>query len=216
MILEFTTTATCRPEILRRTYESFAANLRGVEMKRSRLFINIDPIPEMDRVDEVIDVAREFFGDVVAQMPVTPSFPRAVKWCWSQPHHKFFFHLEDDWIMKAPYEIDEMIRLIEGRSCVNLRAYLFDEHDDRICLSPCLLRQPDAFHMASRMSPHANPEKQLRPVDSNNPHGGKHGNFTGIQTPASPIIWDIGREWLATSGWEKTIPVHFTTWIQLA
>jgi hypothetical protein len=99
MRLDFTTTATCRPDILCRTYTSFRDKLVGVEMSRSVLYLNIDPIPDKFLVSEVERIARAFFGRVVTNIAREPNFAKAVKWCWLRPDTEYFFHLEDDWEM---------------------------------------------------------------------------------------------------------------------
>lgn len=215
MIIDFATTAMCRPDILRRTYESFQKNLIGVDMSRCSLSINIDPLPNADLAEGVVEVASEFFGTVFTRRPARASFPLAVRWCWGRPETEFFFHLEDDWVLEEKVHIDDLIKLIEGRSSVNLRAYEFDPSDERICLSPGLFRSKDAAEMASRMSSDANPEKQLRPVAWDNPKGGAHGEFKGIQTPGKPIVKDIGRKWLKESGFKKdNDQIAFMRWIK--
>jgi hypothetical protein len=62
-------------------------------------------------------------------------------------------------------------------SCVNIRVY---PHDDaRLCLAPGLWRTDHAKAIAERMRTDANPEMQLRPMSSSNPHGGIHKGYRG-------------------------------------
>lgn len=213
--MEFTTTACCRPEIFRRTLESFTNNLKGVDFENSTIHINIDPLPEGDKRlwHEVYEVAQKYFRVVHPHMPMIASFPKAVKWCWLQPVSGLFFHLEDDWELKTSIHIDEMISLMLSAktSAVNLRAYPGID-DDRICLSPCLMLTSAARALSKRMSITANPERQLRAVSDENPEGGKHDGYTSIQYPKDVVLRDIGRVWLMQSGWKKTEQVTFTTW----
>lgn len=217
--VDYTTTATCRPELLQRTLESFRELLRGNRFELSTLYLNIDPVPQPDLVIGEIRVAEQFFGRVVVNSPEEACFPAAVKWCWSQPTTEFFFHLEDDWTMARPFQLEEMIDLLRRRgdlSCVNLRAYPGPLRDERICLCPGLLRTADAKILASRLTTTANPEKQLRPVTEVNPEGGKQYPFIGIQVPqGTPILHDIGRAWLRRSGWKKEREVFFTKWTKV-
>lgn len=226
--IDFTTTATIRPEVFRRTLISFEQNLRGVDFSQSTLHLNIDPVPAERRQHwaDMVAVADQFFAQVHPHMPATASFPAAVKWCWSRPKTKYFFHLEDDWEIIRPFELSNAVTMLERHSelsCINLRAYMGIQ-DDRICLSPCLMRTEHAHEMAGRLVLTVNPEKQLRPTTLGNPCGGKHEGFFGVQVPQQPIIRDIGREWLLGSGWRKPattvqqngLPVltdvYFTTW----
>jgi len=217
MNIEYTTTATCRPEVFERTLASFSSKLIGNNFKSSLLHLNVDPVPVANDAVEVLRVARRYFGSVNCNIPERPSFPAAVRWCWSQPSTDYFFHLEDDWEMTEPFALKDMVELMErhvGLSCVNLRAYVGarSKIDTRICLLPGLHRTRDAKVIASRLSLTANPEKQLRPITAENPEGGKQDPFIGTQVPMYPILRDIGREWLSKSGWEKDRQVYFTTW----
>lgn len=212
MTIDFTTTATCRPQILEKTYASFSKNLTGIDMKQCRLFINIDPIPWPEKADEVLSVAKKYFGEVIENRPVEASFPKALIWCWRQPTTEFFFHLEDDWIMTAKLDISCLVDAIQDRSFANIRAYLFRSEVDKICLSPCLGRTNDAKAIADKMRDDVNPEKQLRPMTPFNPYGGLHEGHRSVHIPREPILRDIGRVWLEEFKWAKTNPEAFTTW----
>lgn len=206
MNLDFTMTAMCRPEIVARTLASFSDMLCGVKMRNQTLHLNIDPLPTGRDVNGVLLVASMYFASVQFHTPPKPSFPAAVKWCWSQSATPYFFHLEDDWILKQSVYIDALFEQFTDHpelSCVNLRAYNFNEDDPRICLSPCLLRADHARVMAERMSLTANPEKQLRPIGPDNPEGGKHGKYISKTIPVERVIEDIGRPWLERSGCQK-------------
>lgn len=216
--LSFTTTATLRPEVLARTYESFEKNLKGVRMKECVLHLNVDPVPNSPRFfsRDVLNVAWSFFGQVRVRMTDKPNFASAVKWCWSQPMGDYFFHLEDDWELTEPIGIARMVALLAARqelACVSLRAYDHTNlQDDRICLSPGLFRTDAARAIALNMVDTVNPEKQLRPRTELNVHGGRQGLWTGIQIPDRPILKDIGREWLEKSGWKKQNGDVFNQW----
>jgi hypothetical protein len=62
MQIDFTTTAMCRPELFRRTLESFDQNLAGISLRDCSLYLNIDPLPDNDLAVEVIGVATEYFN----------------------------------------------------------------------------------------------------------------------------------------------------------
>jgi hypothetical protein len=213
--LDFTMTAVRRPELVYQTLASFQQGLHGVDMRRQTLYLNIDPVPTDIPVSKVILVAHEFFQQVVLRTPDKPSFPAAVKWCWGQPKSEFFFHLEDDWLLTGgPINMLTILALLQQDlqlSCVNLRAY-DGIQDARICLSPGIHRTAHAKVMASRLSLDANPEKQLRPSTPQCPQGGKHEGFWGRQVPRLPVVKDIGRAWLAQSGFQKERDIWWTTW----
>ena len=221
MVLDFTTTAMVRPDVLERTYRSFARNLGGVELGKSTLHINVDPLPnDAGGLKRMEEVAGKFFGQVHLWSPAVANFAAAVKWCWTQPQGAVFFHLEDDWELMRPVHINQFAPpFLSGPAelaCVNLRAYDFPEGDRRICLSPGLWRTSAARAIAGRMVDDWNPEKQLRPKNwggrANNSGGAAEG-FYGQQYPGLPIIKDIGRAWMARAGVEKSESTgYFNTW----
>lgn len=216
MIVDFTTTATCRPEILEKTYTSFLTKLTGFDPTESTLYINIDPVPKDVPPLKVIEAASRHFRKVVSNVPPHPSFPSAVKWCWNQPRSKYFFHLEDDWTLDVIVDINNLIKIFESNkipnlACVNLRAYPTIK-DNRICLSPGLWKTEAAKVIASRLTIDANPEKQLRVNDATNHDGGRHSGYAGMQYSGHPIITDIGRIWLMGKKYHKNKGMFFTAW----
>ena len=221
MKIDFTTTAVLRPEILERTYRSFRDNLRGIELCDQALHIHLDHFG-YGLVGDVFETSRLFFKEVRmwnnhSNLRNGPSFPAAVKWCWSQPTTEFFFHLEDDWELTRPFDFTRLTQAMEedpNLTSASLRAYGGPENDNRILLSPGLFRTTHAKAIAERLSIHANPEKQLRDASPENPHGGKQGLYYGRQVPSEVNLRDIGREWLDASPYRKERPIFFTKWVE--
>lgn len=224
MQINFTTTATRRPEVYARTLVSFKEKLRGINLKEQTLYLNIDPLPEKANAQawEMVALAHQYFKEVIVNEPRQPNFAAAVKWCWQQPQTPYFFHLEDDWELTEPIALGEMAHILDIKTtltAVGLRAYNFVTRVNRICLSPGLFRTADARVMADRMVDSANPERQLRLTQPDFPHGGAHGAFIAVQFPANEpriVLRDIGREWLAVSGYRKATvprkPMYFNHW----
>jgi hypothetical protein len=204
-----------RPGLVRDTYSSFAANLKGVDFAASTLYLNVDPFPVEGDAGAVELAAREFFGNVVVNTPDHACFPAAVKWCWSQPGGEYLFNLEDDWNLERPISIDDMIAPLlsdPGLSCVNIRVY---PHDDaRLCLAPGLWRTDHAKAIAEKMRTDCNPEMQLRPMSSSNPHGGIHKGYRGMQMPGPRALKDMGRPWMLRNGLVRAKERHFIRWEQ--
>lgn len=72
-------TATIRPKIVLQTLRSFYKRMFR-DKDRYRLIINVDPIGENAKREEVVDVCKNFFTTVIYNFPSAPSFPAAVKW----------------------------------------------------------------------------------------------------------------------------------------
>ena len=214
--VEFCTTATCRPGILRETYRSFKENLTDVDFSNSTLYINIDPVPEHKDPIYTLKAAKEFFGTVVHRMPEKPNFCDAIKWCWSQPSMKYFINLEDDWELYKGAKYFQAVQLMdEDTAIVNFRAYRSIK-DNRLCLSPGVVRTNWARRVAKALDSRFNPEQQLRKKTDKNPHGGKGFNMKGRQYSSNgknSIVRDTGRDWMRRMGMAKVGTKHtFKSW----
>ena len=230
--VDFCTTACCRPKLLNKTYKSFTRNLLGIDYSKSTLYINIDPIPDGDR-DEVIEVAKQYFGNVVANTPEKPNFSKALKWCFLQPKGDYFFYLQDDWVMQNELYISDMIKHLGtrhypngGRSnerrnsrtivAVNLRAYK-TIRDNRICLSPVLVSNSWGKRFAKRLNTDFNPERQTRIKSKKNPHGADANDLgASLHLPEKKVIVaDTGRKWLNKNNIRRNgNAVKFNGWIK--
>lgn len=117
-MIVITTTATCRPEILERTFSSFRRNLFTDDVLKDipvKLMINIDRTGP-GSIPDVINVCAKYFKDIKIAIPATPSFPRAFCWLWNEaagePDAEFVFHLEDDWELMRPVDLTRMISIL--------------------------------------------------------------------------------------------------------
>lgn len=197
LILDFTTPATIRPDILDQTYSSFHKNLQGVDFKQSRLLINIDPLPqgEISRIPEMIKVAQKYFGTVEANRPKIANFSRAINWLWTKANRDFIFHLEDDWELMRPVDLGEAMQLMRDKPFLQQVRLRWKKSNKFVYgYAPCLIRRKMYEAVAGKLSKLADPEKQLQDYR-------KMGIFpavvgtTVIGWPDKIVIRDIGREW---------------------
>ena len=194
MSFEFTTTACCRPEIIERTYQSFSNNLLNVNFSKSILYINIDPIPKNTNPELVLDIAKKYFGEVIYNIPKSPNFTNALKWCWSKPKNKYFFHLEDDWILLKSIDINVLVKLINNKYVsVLLRGYKKDRNT--IDLAPSLFSTEFANRISKKLNINYNPEEQIRAPIGSDIRISEPTDCT-LRYPDEIVIKDIGREWL--------------------
>jgi len=206
MNVSFTTTATIRPEILELTYASFKKNLRGVNMRDCCLYLNIDPAPKdsVDRIAEVVSVAKSFFGQVVTRTPKQPNFCSSVKWLWGSSSSEYIFHLEDDWDMIFPVDLNNVIRMFQEKASlqqVRLRKPGKEDTLHLYGLSPCIIRKSFYSVAARKLSDAANPERQLR-----------HAEKIGLPAKSSKtvrvwpnyiVVADIGQTWRKSRNIDK-------------
>jgi hypothetical protein len=209
--MEFTTTATIRPELLARTYASFTAHMHGVDYAKSTLYLNVDPVGRADRTArDVCAAAREYFGTVRTRTPGTGNYAAAYRWLWSQPQGAVFFNLEDDWEVVEEFDLREIIAVPKVAEWVGvaLRAYTHKDNGDpypyKTCpTSPSLLRSSFFHNFALKMDDTVNPEVQLHRYMKQEFFTGKRRRpgtrmrcypFGG---PLRAVVRDTGREWMA-------------------
>lgn len=214
MNLEFTTTACNRPELLHRTYASFSENLEGVDFGDCTLHLNVDPVPGAEGREQVVAVARSFFGSVNARMPDEPNFALAVQWTWDQVTSEFFFNLEDDWNLLEPVRIRRLERLfgslhdpdplqiILRHSRCHGPNWVKDkpdaEHIHDVGLPPMIARRNVLEPCIEGFSEDRNPEKWFREW-----HGKADVDQAPYMWPSHKITADIGREWRENRGLVK-------------
>jgi len=211
--MEFTTTAMSRPDIINKTYHSFSKNLKGIDFKKSTLYINIDPLPKGNNTLRVVEVAYKYFGNVVYNTPEKPNFTNAVNWCWMNAKEDIIFHLEDDWIMT---ELVDVLPLIDKLNNSKLFSIPFRKTMnfpyDKPSLSPSFLHNRFYKAVAGRLDSKLNPEIQLRGKNFGIDMGPRQGIVDGYSDHA--IIQDIGREWIDKTKYKKPkTKSEFVSWI---
>lgn len=205
MNISFTTTACCRPELLRKTYNSFYENIKGIDFSKITLYINIDPLPDVKNRDETLEVAKKYFKNVIYRFPETPNFTSAINWLWSNADTDYIFHLEDDWILTSPVHIEDIVNRFDENEVmeVALRAYPYEYK--KLCLSPSFWRKSLYKRFAGHLDENKNPEVQLRVKGISPDNISCIGEY--------PIVKDIGRGWLSDSKFKRPITKSvFTSW----
>lgn len=212
--IEFTISATIRPELHRKSYESFRKHLKYVDWDNSVAYLNIDPVPveSIEMIEDCISIAEEYFGTVISFIPKSPHFTVAMKHLWSLPNGEYFFNLEDDWILTEDVSIVKLVSMLKESSIysmINLRAYP-QITDNRICLSPGLLLTSFGNTAAKLWDINYNPETQIRNgYNCEIPELLKHKS---MHWPGHQIITDIGRDWIKNTEYYRTDGKTFLTW----
>jgi len=199
--IEFITTSCNRPEILDRTYNSFTTNLKNINFTESTLYINVDPAPNNDHIEEMKKVANKYFGTVVINNPKKPNFAKAVKWCTSQPKGKYVFYLEDDWNLSTEVDIYSLIDIMEKdtnikkvqlrNKCISNNA---PGNKHRFGLPPGLWQSEILINFSKQMIDNLNPESQIVNYQRKLMKDGF--DVKKVIFGDSIIIHDIGRWWL--------------------
>lgn len=241
-MIDVTMTATWRPELIKRTLDSFRHYLFKDHMKTNmRLIVNIDPVgAEEDKSDEIVYMAKDYFKEVIAFCPTTPHFGKAVVRVWEKTTSHLVFNLEEDWEILAPVSFAYMRHCFyANRLLAHLRLSIFRSTDtcknwryfyewngaffqcpdaDRgtvgWCGHPSLNLGRFIRFCAENMDPDTNPEKQIK---GRHPMIGPKIDahvFGCMIQPNSPAnIKDIGREWRQKHGYHKIGNQEwFTNW----
>jgi hypothetical protein len=222
IIMDFTTPAVIRPDIINLTYKSFSKNLKGVDLKQCRLFINVDPLPEGAIKKGVIKIARKYFKEVHYNYAKVGNFTAACNWIWSHADTPFIFHLEDDWELVREISVKKMLKYFDKHSDllqVVLRAYRYPYRS--VALSPGIMHERLYKAVAGKLRENKNPESQMR------------GEKYGIRMPArslkilnrglvavypeklkAVVVRDRGRKWLDASAYKKPrcSKTNFISW----
>jgi len=123
--MDITMTAVRRPEVIEKTLKSFTKNLFTTPDDYN-LIVNVDPVGE-GTYDEVVDVCRKYFANTIIFEVDEPSFPKAVIKVWKMVETDYFFHLEDDWILERPVDINILLGYLErNKDIACMRLYKED------------------------------------------------------------------------------------------
>lgn len=186
--IDITMTAVIRPALLEKSLNTIIKNVCK-DREGFRLIINIDPVGEAIKPIKVVKTVQKYFDDVIFNIPKKPSFPKAVKWVWSQATAPYIFHWEDDVDILRPIDVDHMIKILEDNPKLSsLRLYkertpksrkgfnIFNchwvYHDEgfyvakdwkrQFGLNPILIKSEFVKEAVTKMVEHTNPEKQFR------------------------------------------------------
>ena len=221
-MLDITTTDTIRPDLFYMTLKSFTEGL-FVHKKEYRLILNIDPIGENKDPTEVVEVAKQFFDNVIFNISEESNFAQAVKWCWGNTSSEYVFHLEDDWTLTRKIFINDLISIMNNNKKMmllrlpKLRLRVLHACEERnkfinhhkLMLNPGLFRGDLIRKISDKMNTTDNPEKQIRRVFKL-PKYQNAGVYCGLGI--GEYIKHHGREWQKQSDYHKRKGSNFITW----
>ena len=185
--IDITMTAVIRPTILDETLKKIVENVVD-DIDRFRLIINIDPVGEKIKPAKVIKTAQKYFPNLIYNIPKYPSFPKAVKWTWSQTTAPFVLHWEDDIDILRKIDVRDMIKILNKYpELSSLRLYKHPTPKARVIrtfscrwkynkdgfyistdwkkqfgLNPILIKQAFVSNAVTKLRDNVNPEKQFR------------------------------------------------------
>ena len=233
MNIDITMTATIRPKIINKTLNSFANNLLSND-HNYRLIVNIDNIGNLNKNhNNVLNICRKYFKNIVYNTPEHPNFAKAIKWTWSNVDSDIVFHLEDDWIIRRKIDINFLLYLIEKhndfssfrlpkRNAVYKKVKRKNNLNKNtlvqcsvVSLNPLFLRKSFLDKVSSVLNIKKNPERQLQKCKKNNKKmckiikNTKHCVYSGN---GYSLIKDIGITWKNKKENNFCKPRVFLTW----
>lgn len=217
-VIDFTMTACNRPELIKPTCESLGTQLKDLQLSKATIYCNLDPLQTPDEDDKVKETLEKYFGTVVMNKPKNPSFPKAVKWCWTQSTKPLTFHTEDDWHFMKPFKMEDLFKMMIPYNFISSVQLYKGEHDKGLNgllrLSPSLHKTVFIKQMAKLMNNTENPEKQLRhPTNMSAP--GTAAIFLGLcYKPGNRYVQDIGIVWRKQRNINHT--TFFKSWNELS
>ncbi|MCM5555152.1 hypothetical protein [Pleomorphomonas sp. NRK KF1] len=202
-------TAITRPAVLALTLRSFARRCFRY-YDSLRIIANVDPLgSDTASRDDVVRLLNTYDsrGQARVNTPETGGFARAVRWVWNEVDAPYFLHLEDDWFLNRPINVDRVSRMLLGGEADILRLYLRryspSPSTGEFSLNPFFMTSAAAHDLASRMNDQADPEKQIRGLffggAANLPRIAFHGQ---AGDPADVI--DIGTLWRKSHNLRKS------------
>ena len=137
---DITMTATLRPELIKRTIESFHKNLFGYWLDFARIYVNIDNTgcdderEKLVKYKEIKAFLKSFFDP--SRLTINykePHFPSAWFWCVNHTTSKLVFHLEEDWELNYKLDFEKMYKAFDKHPDLkHLRLSLFRSDDKAI------------------------------------------------------------------------------------
>jgi len=186
--IDITMPSVIRPALLEGTLQTIVKNVVD-NIDRFRLIINVDPIGEKIKPGKVVKTAEKYFPHIISNIASVPSFPKAVKWVWSQSTAPFILHWEDDIDILRKINVNEMLKIMDKhRDLSSLRLYkhttpknrksmhtfscrwtyniegfyVANDWKKQFGLNPILIRRSFIDEALPRMRDDINPEKQFR------------------------------------------------------
>jgi len=232
-MINITITAVRRREILKKTLDSFYANLlHGID---TRIIVNVDPLGDDEPSELTVDLCRSYTKRVLYNMPDVPDFGQAFYWTWQMARRLndslWILNLEDDWEMTHVVCAKKIFSILKKfRYLALLRFSLWPSGPNRImawdrvpfiwngsyfrcpqgsmnwayCGHPSIIKRKWFNRVFEMIDPKLDPEKQFRRENEALITEMLRWEYGLYQKPNSPAhIRDIGRPWRSAAGYSK-------------
>lgn len=123
-------TATLRPDLLRKTFDTHWCFLFKENIKKARLIMNVDWVGSKNPNQSINQIFKYIssipFRDIEFNISKSPSFPKAFCWTVSKIKSDLVFNLEEDWEMLIDIDFERMVTLFNlDKKLAHLRLSMF-------------------------------------------------------------------------------------------
>lgn len=181
-------TSVIRPKIIEETLNTIVQNVCHGDTSNYRLILNVDPVGEDALPGKIVKIARQRFPNILYNIADEPSFPKAVKWVWSQSDADYVFHWEDDVNILRQIDVNNMVEILNKYDDISsLRLYkahipksnkintfscywnynqdgfyVAEKWEKQFGLNPILIKKEFVQEAVKLLRDDYNPEKQFR------------------------------------------------------
>ena len=203
--LDIVLIAAIRPDILEITLNSFRRNMLG--RFDARVIVNVDPVGTAGTQQDIANLCKNYFPNVIANTPERASFPRAVAWCWQRVETPFFLHLEDDWCLARRIDTEKLFAEFADENVVSVRfnrkGHPPPSQHNKFSMNPSVFRTAYIGKLLENFDPDKDPEAQFS-------RGEKSPSFADFPNPrftaygdAKVCVIDTGTWWRKVRGLHK-------------
>lgn len=109
MNIDFFTMTINNTQILYNTYYNLNNSIQDINLKDCNLYLNVDPFPNLENIDNLKKIGEKFFKDVIINIPKECNCGKAFKWGINNFKSDYLFMIEANKCIIKNFEIKNMI-----------------------------------------------------------------------------------------------------------
>jgi len=163
--IDFFTMTINNLDILEKTYAYFHKNVKGWNLKDSNLYLNVDPHPNPNNINEMKKIGEKYFKNVIFNVPNDCNGSNAFVWGVSSFKSDYLFLLEANKCISREFNLLEMIKKFDINDNI-VEVCLSPKRDDPLLkyltCHPSIWKKSWLKQIKNLLSPNINHEYQLR------------------------------------------------------
>ena len=163
MKIDFFTMTINNLEILDKTYNNLKNNIEGINLKDCDLYLNVDPHPNNNNIDNLKLIGEKYFNNVIFNVPNTCNCGKAFKWGIDNFLADYLFIIEANKCIIKKFNINKMIEKFQNNIVeVTLSPKKSKPILQYLTTHPSLWKKDWLKKISSLLSENINYEYQLR------------------------------------------------------